>query len=90
MADERVAILGISWGAIGAVFLGPFLWGLFWGRTSRAGAVSGSVLGLAVCLGMYALGRPSPEAGTVGMLVSLAVVPLVSLGSPAPRPAETA
>ncbi len=85
-----VAILGISWGAIGAVFLGPFLWGLFWGRTTRAGAVSGSVLGLAVCLGMYALGRPSPEAGTVGMLVSLAVVPLVSLGSPAPRPAGTA
>jgi Na+/pantothenate symporter len=73
-----VAILGISWGAIGSVFLGPFLWGLLGRRATRAGALTASLLGLAVCLGMYAAGRPSPEAGTVGMLVSLAVVPLVS------------
>lgn len=85
-----VAILGISWGAIGAVFLGPFLWGLFWQRATRAGAVAGSVLGLAVCLGAYAAGRPSPEAGTLGMLVSLIVVPLVSLPGPAPRPGGNA
>jgi len=79
-----VAILGISWGAIGAVFLGPFLWGLFWPRATRAGAVAGSVLGLAVCLGAYAAGRPSPEAGTLGMLASLAIVPLVSLAGRRP------
>ncbi len=74
-----VAILGISWGAIGSVFLGPFLWGLFTRRVGRTGAVAGSVLGLAVCLGLYAAGRPSPEAGTLGMMTSLVVTPLVGM-----------
>jgi len=77
-----VAILGVSWGAIGSVFLGPFLWGLFTRRVGRAGAIASSVLGLAVCVGLYAAGRPSPEAGTLGMMVSLAVAPLVSLAVP--------
>jgi len=78
-----VAILGVSWGAIGSVFLGPFLWGLFTRRVGRAGAITSSVLGLAVCVGLYAAGRPSPEAGTLGMMVSLAAAPLVSLFAPA-------
>jgi len=80
-----VAILGVSWGAIGSVFLGPFLWGLFTKRAGRAGAIAASVLGLGVCVGMYVAGRPSPEAGTIGMVVSLVTVPLVSLFSPASR-----
>jgi SSS family solute:Na+ symporter/sodium/proline symporter len=74
-----VAVLGISWGAIGAVFLGPFLWGLLTKRANRTGAVTASVLGLCVCLGMYAAGRPSPESGTIGMMVSLVTVPIAGL-----------
>jgi SSS family solute:Na+ symporter/sodium/proline symporter len=72
-----VAILGISWGAIGAVFLGPFLWGLLGRRAGRSGAIVASVVGLAACLALYVAGRPSPEAGTIGMLLSLGLVPLV-------------
>jgi len=37
------------------------------------------VAGLATCVILYAAGRPSPEAGTIGMMVSLAVNPLVSM-----------
>jgi len=74
-----VAILGISWGAIGAVFLGPFIWGLFTKRANKVGAIASSVLGLAVCLILYIDGMPSPQAGTIGMIVSLAVNPVVSL-----------
>lgn len=79
--DTIVSILGISWGAIGAVFLGPFIWGLFTTWTNKAGAIASSVLGLAVCLGLYFSGSSSPEAGTLGMMVSLAANPLVSLAT---------
>nr|MBN2278500.1 sodium:solute symporter [candidate division Zixibacteria bacterium] len=78
-----VAILGISWGAIGSVFLGPFVWGLLTRRAGKVGAISSALVGLTVCLMLYLTGTPSPQAGTVGMLISLAVNPLVSLVFPA-------
>ncbi len=77
-----VSILGISWGAIGSAFLGPFLWGLFSRRMTRAGAISSAILGLGVCLTLYATGTPSPQAGTLGMIVSLVVNPAVSMMMP--------
>lgn len=77
-----VGILGISWGAIGSAFLGPFLWGLFTKRASRVGAMASSFVGLAVCLLLYITGTKSPQAGTLGMLTSLALTPLVSLVFP--------
>ena len=79
-----VAILGISWGAIGSVFLGPFIWGLFMKRANSFGAISSAILGLIVCTVLYFRGMPSPEAGTIGMIVSLAVNPIFSLMRPQP------
>jgi len=79
-----VAILGISWGAIGSVFLGPFIWGLFTKRASKTGAIASSVLGLAVCLILfYFIEMPSPQAGTIGMMTSLVICPVVSMIAPA-------
>ena len=80
--DTIVAILGVSWGAIGSAFLGPFIWGLFWKKATKAGAVSSAFSGLTVCLVLYIQGMPSPQAGTIGMGVSLLVNPLVSLMFP--------
>jgi solute:Na+ symporter, SSS family len=77
--DSIVAILGISWGALGSFFLGPFIWGLFSKRASRYGAIISGLGGLAICLVLYATGIPSPQAGTIGMLASLALVPVSSL-----------
>ena len=76
--DSIVAILGISWGAIGSVFLGPFVWGLFNKKVNKFGAISSSVLGLATCLILYVTGLPSPQAGTIGMIVSLVINPVFS------------
>lgn len=73
-----VAILGISWGAIGSAFLGPFVWGILSKRMNLYGAVTSSILGLGTCLTLYFVGMPSPQAGTIGMIVSLAVNPAVS------------
>lgn len=80
-----VAILSISWGAVGAAFLGPFVWGLLWKRAHKIGAIASSLLGVAACLVLYALKFTPPEAGTIGMMVSLLVNPLVSLLLPADR-----
>lgn len=77
--DTIVAILGISWGAIGATFLGPFIWGLFTKFVNAFGAIASSVTGLAVCIILFVNGMPSPQAGTIGMLVSLLSPPIFSL-----------
>jgi solute:Na+ symporter, SSS family len=74
-----VAILAMSWGAIGSAFLGPFIWGLFWKKTTKAAAYASMFFGLGTCIGLTIAGFGSPESGTIGMGVSLAVAPLVSL-----------
>jgi Na+/proline symporter len=73
-----VTILAMSWGAIGSAFLGPFIWGLFWKKTTRLAAYASMFIGLGVCIGLSIAGFGSPEAGTIGMGVSLAVPPVVS------------
>ncbi len=76
--DHIVAILGISWGALGSFFLGPFIWGLLNKKVNKTGALASGILGLGTCLILYATGMPSPQAGTIGMFVSLAINPLFS------------
>jgi SSS family solute:Na+ symporter/sodium/proline symporter len=82
-----VTVLAISWGAIGSVFLGPFVWGIFSPRVGRGAAIASAVLGLGACLGVFAWygfdRRHTPDAGTIGMLVSLALPPVLSLVMPA-------
>jgi solute:Na+ symporter, SSS family len=73
-----VAILAMSWGAIGSAFLGPFIWGLFWKKTTKAAAYASMFLGLGTCIGLTIAGFSSPESGTIGMGVSLAVSPIFS------------
>lgn len=76
--DHIVAILGISWGALGSFFLGPFIWGLLHKKVTRTGAIISGIAGLGVCLILYIIGFPSPQAGTLGMLASLMLNPLIS------------
>lgn len=77
--DHIVAILGISWGALGSFFLGPFIWGLLSKKVNKTGALVSGILGLGICLILYATGMPSPQAGTIGMFVSLTLNPLFSI-----------
>jgi len=76
--DSIVAILGISLGAIGSFFLGPFVWGLFSKRVNRFGAMFSGIGGLFICLFLYFTGMPSPQAGTIGMIASLLINPVFS------------
>lgn len=72
-----VAVLSISWGAIGSFFLGPFIWGLVGRKATKLGAIGSAVLGLGTCLGLSIAGMAPPEAGTISMIVSFAATPLL-------------
>lgn len=74
-----VAVLSVSWGAVGSVYLGPFVWGLFTHRVNRVGAIASAIASLGACLILYAAGMSPPEAGTIGMMISLVATPLFSL-----------
>jgi Na+/pantothenate symporter len=74
-----VAILSVSWGAIGSFFLGPFVWGLISRKVTKFGAIGSAVLGLGTCLGLALSGMGPAEAGSIGMIVSFASTPLLSL-----------
>ncbi len=81
-------LMGISWGAIAGSFLGPFVWGLYSGRVSKAavwasfavgvGLTSGNMI--AGMLGVVLIASPI-NAGAIAMVLSLVLVPLVSLVS---------
>ena len=74
-----VAILSVSWGALGSFFLGPFVWGLISRKVTKFGAIGSAVLGLGTCLGLSLSGLGPAEAGSIGMIVSFAANPLLSL-----------
>jgi SSS family solute:Na+ symporter/sodium/proline symporter len=74
-----VSIMSMSWGAVGSFFLGPFVWGLLSRRATKAGAFASAILGLGTCLVLSLTGMEAPQSGTIGMMVSLAVNPVLSL-----------
>jgi len=77
-----VTLMSFSWGTVAGCFLAPFLYGLYWKGTTKAGAWAGVISGLvcslggALYFGMNA--QMAPAIGSVAMLSSLAIVPLVS------------
>lgn len=77
-------LMSISWGALAGSFLGPFFWGLFSGRISKSAVWASFILGVGLTVGNMAIGSPlSPiNCGALAMVVSLAIVPLVSLFTP--------
>ena len=76
-------LMSFSWGALASAFMGPFIYGLFWKGTTKAGAFSGMLAGLGVLLALMFYFRfdagLSAQCGLVGMVVSMVVTPVVSL-----------
>lgn len=83
-----VNLMVIAWGALGGAFLAPYLYGLFWKRTTKAGAYAGMFSGLGISIALFIKwGSPGiPVAGAISMLVPLVVTPVVSLLTPPPDP----
>jgi len=84
-------LMGISWGAMAGAFLAPFLYGLYWKKTSGFACwvcfIFSVVFMLADMLARPALPKmlQSPiNAGAFCMLAGLVIVPVVSLVTPKP------
>ena len=85
-------LMGISWGALAGAFLGPFLYGLYWKRTTKLSVWICFVFSTAVMLANILakswfppLLQPSINAGVFCMLAGLVIVPVVSLLTKAPE-----
>ena len=91
--------MGISWGAMAGAFLAPFLYGLYWKRTSTAScwvSILFSTIFMTVdmlvnlkvlSLDLGILASPI-NAGAFCMIAGLILVPLVSLVTPSPDKAK--
>lgn len=88
-------LMGVSWGALSGAFLAPFLYGLYWKKTTKAGCVASfifgvgmSVLQLVKSLTGFTFGvelldglvfKTSLHSGSIAMLLGLVIVPVVSI-----------
>ena len=88
-------MMGVSWGALAGAFLAPFLYGLYWKRTTVPAVVTSFVFGVSLTtvmllksLGVIALPaggfiglvfKTSLHCGVFAMVGGLILVPLVSL-----------
>ncbi len=88
-------MMGISWGALAGCFLAPFLYGLYWKRTTKAAVLVNFIVGAAVMVlnmlfrAQFPTVLQSPiNCGVVVMLLGLIIVPVVSLITSKPDKAK--
>jgi SSS family solute:Na+ symporter len=98
-------LMGISWGALAGCFLAPFLYGLYRKKTTKAAVWVSFAAGLTITLTQFILNAvlkitfenpilsyfcgSSINAGMLAMVVSLILVPVVSLLTQKTRPEGT-
>lgn len=78
-------MMGISWGALAGAFLAPFMFGLYWKRSTKAAVWANFIFGAGIMV-LNMLFRPSFPAilqspincGVIAMLAGFVIVPLVS------------
>ena len=96
-------MMGVSWGALAGAFLAPFLYGLYWKGTTKAGVVASFLFGVAmevfqliVSLGAVSVAeipvlgfvfQNSLYSGVFAMVGGLVIVPVVSLLTKSTKPA---
>jgi len=96
-------MMGISWGALAGSFLAPFLYGLYWKKTTKAAVWTSFGLGvtimvtqliLSLCKAIPQTGfihfvfQNSLYTGVIAMLGGLIIVPIVSLLTQKSKPAD--
>ncbi len=84
-------LMGISWGALAGAFLAPFLYSLYWKKTTKAACWVSFIFGAGIMIlnmlfrSSFPVILQSPiNCGSVAMLAGLVIVPVVSLITPKP------
>ena len=82
-------LMGVSWGALAGAFLAPFLYGLYWKKTTRGACWVSFLFSTVVMLANIFFGKYFPtllqspiNAGAFCILAGLIIVPVVSLVTP--------
>ena len=85
-------LMGISWGALAGAFLAPFLYSLYWKRTTKAACWVSFLFGCILMIVDMAIPSILPafmqspiNCGSIAMLASLVIVPVISLLTPKPE-----
>lgn len=89
-------LMGISWGALAGAFLGPFVYSLYWKKVTKLSVWCSFICGVGLTTSNMIAGMfgkafiASPiNAGAIAMILSLIIVPIVSLITPKPSKEET-
>ncbi len=88
-------MMGVSWGALAGAFLAPFMYGLYWKKTTKAAVVASFIFGvgleivqLCISVGWFSVANipvlsfiftNSLYSGVFAMVGGLIIVPIVSL-----------
>ncbi len=82
-------LMGISWGALAGSFLAPFLYSLYWKKTTKAACWVSFFFGSGLMIVnmvapqlLPAIMRSPINCGAIAMLAGLVIVPVVSLITP--------
>ena len=84
-------LMGVSWGALAGAFLAPFLYGLYWKRTTKAACWVSFLFSTVMLANIFfrsnfpALLQSPINAGAFCMLAGLVIVPVVSMVTKAPE-----
>ncbi|MDD7389849.1 MAG: sodium:solute symporter [Lachnospiraceae bacterium] len=85
-------LMGISWGALAGAFLAPFLYSLYWKRTTKAACWASFLFGSLLMIynmlfrsTLPAIIQSPINCGVIAMLAGLIIVPVISLLTPAPK-----
>jgi len=85
-------LMGVSWGALAGAFLAPFLFGLYWKKTTKAACWASFVFSTVIMLANVVAKSAFPtilqspiNAGAFCMIAGLVIVPVVSLFTAKPE-----
>jgi SSS family solute:Na+ symporter len=82
-----VTLMSLSWGAVAGSFMAPYIYGLYWKKTTKIGAGAGMFTGLVTAISLFFILGPkmSPVASSIAMILPFIVVPVVSLFTTPPK-----